>query len=129
MKYLLDTHTFLWMIRSPDELPQRAHSILANPASELLISMVVPWEMAIKFGIGKLREAEEILRDFESLVSASGFVGLETSIRHVIQSGGLPLHHRDPFDRLLVAQSFDLQVPIISRDDVLDRYGVARIWN
>lgn len=128
MKYLVDTHTFLWAIRSPEELTSKARNIFADPSAELLLSIVVPWEMAIKSGLGKLKQAEIVLKDFDSLVAAGGYRSLETLAKHVIRSGFLPLHHRDPFDRLLAAQALDLQIPIISADEAFDRYGVQRIW-
>jgi PIN domain nuclease of toxin-antitoxin system len=128
MKFLLDTHTFLWAIRSPEEIPDHVKTILTDPTSELLISIVIPWEIAIKSGIGKLRNTLDLLDDFESRVSAGGFRILETSIGQVIRSGRLPPHHKDPFDRLLISQALDLGVPIISCDDMFDRYGVTRVW-
>ena len=128
MKYLLDTHVFLWTVRSPGEISGRARSILADPEAELLISIVVPWEIAIKAGTGKLKNTEAILGDFDETMDSSGFRVLETLTRHVIQSGALPLHHKDPFDRLLIAQALDLRVPVLSNDEIFDRYGVKRIW-
>jgi len=128
MKFLLDTHTFLWAIRSPGEIPDHAKSILTDPASELLISIVTPWEIAIKSAIGKLKNTLALLDDFEGRVTAGGFRILETSIRQVIRSGTLPPHHKDPFDRLLISQALDLGVPIIGCDDMFDRYGVTRVW-
>ncbi|MFP5277343.1 MAG: type II toxin-antitoxin system VapC family toxin [Acidobacteriota bacterium] len=128
MKYLIDTHVFLWAMRSPAELSSRARNILADPRAELLLSMIVPWEIAIKSGTGKLKNSEEILADFEGLTAAAGFQVLETSIKHAIQSGLLPLHHKDPFDRLLIAQSLDLNIPVLSGDECFDRYGVKRVW-
>jgi PIN domain nuclease of toxin-antitoxin system len=129
MKFLLDTHTFLWAIRSPGEIPDHATKILTDPASELLISVVIPWEIAIKSGIGKLKNTLDLLDDFESRVSAGGFRILETSIRQVIRSGTLPPHHKDPFDRLLISQALEIGVPIIGCDDMFDRYGVTRVWH
>lgn len=128
MKFLVDTHTFLWAVRSPQELGDQTRRLLADPDAELLISISVPWEIAIKSRIGKLENAANILENFEEFMSAGGFRILETSARHAIQSGALPLHHKDPFDRLLIAQALDLRVPILSRDDIFDRYGVRRIW-
>lgn len=84
--------------------------------------------MTIKAGVGKLKQAEIILKDFDNPVAAGGYRPLETLAKHVIRSGFLPLHHRDPFDRLLAAQALDLQTPIVSADEALDRYGVQRIW-
>ncbi len=128
MKFLLDTHTFLWALRSPGEIAERARAILADPGSELLMSIVIPWEIAIKSGVGKLKNTSDLIDDFENRVSAAGFRILETSIRQVIRSGTLPLHHKDPFDRLLIAQALDLGVPVISCDDIFDQYGVTRVW-
>lgn len=129
MRCLVDTHTFLWAIRSPEDLTDRARSILMDPTAELFISIATPWEMAIKAGIGKLDNAAEILDNFESLIAAGGYRILETSIRHLIQGGRLPLYHKDPFDRLLAAQALDLRLPILSGDDVFDKYGVKRVWS
>jgi PIN domain nuclease of toxin-antitoxin system len=128
MKFLLDTHTFLWALRSPDELANRARAMLAEPSSEPLISIVIPWEIAIKSGVGKLKNVSNLLDDFEGKVAAGGYRIVETSSRQAIRSGTLPLHHKDPFDRLLIAQAIDLDVPIISRDEIFDLYGVKRIW-
>lgn len=128
MRFLVDTHTFLWAIQSPEELGSKAGDIFVDASAELLLSIVVPWEMAIKSGLGKLKQAEIILRDFENLVAAGGYRILETMPRHVIRSGYLEPHHRDPFDRLLAAQALDLQIPIISSDEIFDDYGVQRIW-
>jgi PIN domain nuclease of toxin-antitoxin system len=127
MKFLVDTHTLLWAVRFPEELTDRARNILSDSTAELLVSIAVPWEMAIKSGAGKLNTAD-ILDDFDSLMEAAGYRMLDTSTKHVIQSGRLPLHHKDPFDRLLAAQALDLRIPIISCDELLDRYGVRRIW-
>ena len=129
MKFLLDTHTFLWALRSPGEIADRARAILADPGSELLISIVIPWEIAIKSGAGKLKNISKLLDDFEGQVAAGGFRIVETSVRQVIRSGALPLHHKDPFDRLLIAQALELRIPIISCDSTFDLYGVRRIWN
>jgi PIN domain nuclease of toxin-antitoxin system len=129
MKFLLDTHTFLWALRSPDEIADRARAILADPGSELLISIVIPWEIAIKSGVGKLENISNLLEDFESQVTAGGFRVIETSVRQAIRSGTLPLHHKDPFDRLLIAQALDLDVPILSCDSIFDRYSVRRVWH
>jgi PIN domain nuclease of toxin-antitoxin system len=128
MKFLVDTHTLLWALRFPEELSDAARNVLSDSSAELLVSIAVPWEMAIKSGTGKLNTAD-ILDDFDSLMEAAGYRMLDTSTKHVIQSGKLPLHHKDPFDRLLAAQALDLRIPIISCDELLDRYGVRRVWN
>lgn len=103
-------------------------SILVDRKAEVLVSIATPWEMAIKAGIGKLENGSEILDNFESRVTAGGFRMLETSIQQMIESGYLPRRHRDPFDRLMIAQALDLNLPILSRDEAFDLYGVKRIW-
>jgi PIN domain nuclease of toxin-antitoxin system len=83
--------------------------------------------MAIKVTSGKLKVAD-ILDNFESVATRGRFTLLETTVQQAIRSGRLPLHHRDPFDRLLAAQALELRIPIVSQDKIFDRYGVQRIW-
>jgi PIN domain nuclease of toxin-antitoxin system len=83
--------------------------------------------MAIKAKIGKL-EAAAILDNFEHQMANAGYSILETTVRQAIRGGRLPLHHKDPFDRLLAAQALDLRIPLVSRNDIFDLYGVNRIW-
>jgi PIN domain nuclease of toxin-antitoxin system len=127
MTCLLDTHALLWAMKEPEVFPRRAREILESPSSRILISMVTPWEMAIKAGLGKL-DAADILDDFESLMKRNHYEVAETKIADVVRSGLLPAHHRDPFDRLLAAQALDLRIPILSRDPIFELYGVQRIW-
>jgi PIN domain nuclease of toxin-antitoxin system len=127
MRYLLDTHTLLWWVTTPEVLPQSLREILDDPSNELLLSVAVPWELAIKTNAGKL-DAHQILRDIESGQLKLDLQVLRAEISHVIRAGLLPLLHRDPFDRLLIAQALDLGISIVSRDKIFDRYGVQRIW-
>lgn len=127
MTYLLDTHTFLWLLREPETLPDRVLRIASDRSETLALSLVTPWEIAIKVGAGRL-DAAEILDDFERVVTLAGYTLVETTVRQVIRSGRLPLHHKDPFDRLLVAQALDLRIPLLSADTDLDLYGVRRVW-
>jgi len=128
VRFLVDTHAFLWAVLSPEKLSDRVRSVFADRKAELLVSIATPWEMAIKAGIGRLQNGANILDNFENRVTASGYRILETSIKHMIRSGFLPQYHKDPFDRLLIAQALDLNVPILSCDDVFDLYGVQRVW-
>ena len=127
MKYLLDTHTYLWYRSSPRVLPSVILSLLTDMGQEMLISIVTPWELAIKTGIGKLNAAG-LLVDFENRETAAGFVFAGITTTQAIRSGLLPLYHKDPFDRLLAAQALDLRIPLVSRDPVFDLYGVNSIW-
>jgi len=128
MKFLVDTHVFLWAILTPEKLTDRVRNLFQDPHSELLISIATPWEMAVKAGVGKLDDGAAILANFENILASGGYQILETSIRHTIRSGLLPRYHKDPFDRLLIAQALDLDVPILSSDDVFDRYAAKRVW-
>jgi len=127
MKYLLDTHTYLWYRSSPKALPRSILRLLTDTSHEILISIATPWELAIKTGIGKLNAAA-LLVDFEGRETAAGFVFAQITATQAIRSGLLPLHHKDPFDRLLAAQALDLRIPIVSPDRVFDLYAVNRIW-
>lgn len=127
MTFLLDTHTLLWALKSPESLPSQVDNILNDSSAVLLVSVVTPWEIAIKVAIGKL-DAAHLLDDFEGFMLHGRYTLLETLVPHVIASGRLPLHHRDPFDRLLAAQALELRIPLLSRDRVFDLYGVKRIW-
>ena len=128
MKYLLDTHTYLWFRSSPKMLPAAVLNLLTNSSFEVLISIVSPWELAIKAGIGKLN-VTALLVDLEARETAAGFSFASITTAQAIRSGLLPLHHRDPFDRLLAAQALDLRIPLLSGDKVFDSYGVTRIWD
>lgn len=127
MTYLLDTHTLIWFLRSPDGLPTRIRELIEDPESVLAVSLATPWEISIKVGIGRL-DAQDILDDFESILAQGGFNLLAPTIAQVIRSGQMPLYHRDPFDRLLAAQSLDLGWTLVSKDRIFDAYGVRRIW-
>lgn len=127
MRYLLDTHTYLWYRSAPRVLPAAVLRLLTDTSHEMLISIATPWELAIKTGIGKLNAAG-LLVNFESREAAAGFVIAAISSTQAIRSGLLPQHHKDPFDRLLAAQALDLSIPLVSRDPVFDSYGVNRIW-
>lgn len=127
MEILLDTHVFIWWMVDPSRLSKKAKANLSNTANRVLLSAVVAWELAIKINAGKIHPASLISR----LEDASGqqpFVELPISLDHAVRAGLLPLHHRDPFDRLLVAQAQALGAPILSADRALDAYDVRRVW-
>jgi len=128
LRYLVDTHTLLWWVTAPELLPGSALNFLDDLSNQILMSIVTPWELAIKNGTGKL-DAGQILLDIESGRLNQDVHLLSAEISHVIAAGGLPLHHRDPFDRLLIAQALNLGIPIISNDKTFDLYGVQRIWD
>ena len=128
MRCLLDTHTLLWWVTEPEILAPSIRDLLDDLANDVLMSIVTPWELAIKASTGKL-DAGQILYDIEYGQLNQEVRLLGTEIKHVIRAGRLPYHHRDPFDRLLIAQALDLHIPIVSNDRIFDLYGVQRIWD
>jgi PIN domain nuclease of toxin-antitoxin system len=127
MNLLLDTHALLWWLGEPQRVSKAARHALEDRDYRVYVSAVVAWEMAIKVNLGKL-DAQEVVGDFRRILYAKGFFRLGISTDHALRAGLLPLHHTDPFDRMLVAQAQALNCPIVSADARLDSYGVRRIW-
>jgi PIN domain nuclease of toxin-antitoxin system len=127
MNILLDTHTLFWWFGEPTKLSKRATSIIATPKNTVLVSAATAWELAIKVNLGKLR-ALSLVVELGRHTREEGFIELPINLDQATRAGLLPLHHRDPFDRLLVAQAQDLNIPILSADTVLDQYDVKRLW-
>ncbi|HTS35518.1 MAG TPA: type II toxin-antitoxin system VapC family toxin [Candidatus Solibacter sp.] len=127
MKVLLDTHALIWWMRDDARLSPAAAAIVRDHRNEILVSAAVGWEMAIKINLGKIRPAS-LLDDLELVIAHEAFVELPVSLAHSVRAGMLPCHHRDPFDRLLAAQAQLLDLPILSADQLLDQYGIQRVW-
>ena len=126
MRVLLDTHAFLWANIDPDRLgPQRR--VIESRRNELLVSAATSWEIAIKVGRGKLERPAHPARWMPDRIRALGATGIAIEHAHALAVRELPQVHSDPFDRLLVAQAKALGVPILSADEVFDRYDVERL--
>ncbi|MBC8136685.1 MAG: type II toxin-antitoxin system VapC family toxin [Fibrella sp.] len=128
MNALLDTHTFLWWLANDPQLSDLARDTIRNPTNYIFVSPASAWEIAIKCGTGKLTLPELPPTYVTSRILANGFEPLPITIEHVLQTYHLPFHHRDPFDRLLIAQSIVEDMPIISVDAVFASYPVRTIW-
>ena len=128
MRVLLDTHTLLWMLRDSPELSPQARALAANLSNEVLLSVASAWELAIKQALGKLDLGLPFREFMDRAVKVARLSLMPITIEHLSRVASLPLHHRDPFDRLLFAQALTEGVPILSRDDRLDAYGVKRTW-
>jgi PIN domain nuclease of toxin-antitoxin system len=128
MRLLLDTHTFLWWINNDPLLSDSARAAIASERNECFLSLASCWELAIKASIGKLRLTKPVERFIPEELNANDFQLLSIDFRHIAKVEALPFHHRDPFDRLLVAQVLTEKMTIISADTVLSEYGVKRIW-
>lgn len=122
--FLLDTHALLWWLSGSRRLPRRSRVIITDPQNRVLASAVSAWEVALKTAIGELEAPGDLIE----VVEKSGLEWIPVEPREAYVAGGLPLHHRDPFDRLLVAQALERSARVISHDDALDPYGITRIW-
>jgi|BarGraIncu00222A_1022003.scaffolds.fasta_scaffold53266_2 PIN domain nuclease of toxin-antitoxin system len=127
MTVLLDTHALLWWWENPQQLSATARKIIENHSNAILISAAVAWEVSIKTKTGRVN-FESFLAAWPDLLAGEGFSELAILSEHGIRAGQLPLHHKDPFDRILAAQAQACAAPIISIDSIFDVYGVRRIW-
>lgn len=128
MRYLLDTNVWLWSIFEPQKLSPKAHDILADLRQEVFLSAASAWEIAIKSASGKLRLPEPPATYVPRRMTEQGVRPLEVSQRHTLAVSTLPPHHRDPFDRLLVAQANLENMVLISSDRIFARYAVEVLW-
>ena len=128
MTFLLDTHVFLWFCQNDPSLSAVAKAIIEDPVNRKLVSLASCWEIAIKAGLGKLTLGEPSDTYIPNAIARTGFELLPISLSHATGVEKLPLHHRDPFDRILIAQAILDDEPIISVDVAFDPYGVSRIW-
>lgn len=128
MDILLDTNAFLRWAEDDAALSKKARAAIANPDDEVLVSMVVPWELAIKSSLGKIRLAQPVGRYVASQIAANGFRLIGIDLDEVALLESLPMHHRDPFDRLLIAQARIRKLAVVSADRAFSAYGIRRIW-
>ncbi|MGA3212775.1 MAG: type II toxin-antitoxin system VapC family toxin [Terriglobales bacterium] len=127
MNILLDSHTLIWWFDGDSLLSRPAKLVMQNPRNTILVSAATAWELAIKVNLGKLNLLPLII-DFGKQVAEEGFIEQPITFEHATRAGLLPMHHHDPFDRLIVAQAQLLNVPILSADKLFDAYDVRRIW-
>jgi len=128
LRYLLDTHSLLWFLSGDAGLTEKARRIIENADHDILVSIASLWEIAIKHSLGKLKLSQPFEEIFPHQLEINTLSVLGVRLPHVIQVSSLPFHHRDPFDRLLIAQSLSEEIPILSGDDAFNDYGVERIW-
>jgi PIN domain nuclease of toxin-antitoxin system len=128
MKILLDTHTFMWWDNEPEKIPKASFDLICDPSNELFLSLVSIWEMQIKIQLGKLK----LKADLESIVDSQQVENdiklLDIKVSHILELSNLPNHHKDPFDRLLIAQSKIEKVSLVSCDAIFKQYECSVIW-
>jgi len=128
VRVLLDTHAFLWFLLADPKLSFPAQKLISDAQTTVNISPSTYWEIAIKISLGKYALPEPYALFMERELAINNFTILPILPRHTAILTELPFHHRDPFDRLLIAQSIAEAIPLVSCDDAIDAYGVSRIW-
>lgn len=128
MKVLLDTHAFLWWVDDDERLSGAARRAIGSPRNDVLVSSVTAWEIATKAAAGRLTISQSAKRFIPTQLAANGFEVLPLQLSHALAGGDLPPVHRDPFDRLLVAQALVEKVPLVTGDRVLAGYPIRIIW-
>jgi PIN domain nuclease of toxin-antitoxin system len=128
MKYLLDTHTFLWWNLGDAQLSHHASTIISDGSNEIFLSAVSAWEIAIKVAKRRLTIPDEPVRFVPSRMQLHGFQPLAIQIHHATRVYELPMYHSDPFDRLLIAQSQIENMPLISMDTTIREYDLEVVW-
>jgi PIN domain nuclease of toxin-antitoxin system len=128
MKVLMDTHALLWAGLEPWKLPPATLELLEDLGTEVFVSAASAWEIATKVRIGKLPGAGSFAQEFPMRLETLGFQQLSVSVEHGQRAGLLPGSHKDPFDRMLMAQAISENMPIVSNERVFDEYHVRRIW-
>jgi len=127
VKLLLDTHTFIWSIEDDKRLSQKAKKVIEDPDNEIFLSIASLWEMSIKISIGKL-ELKKPYEEVISYVRKKGIEILSINFEHTLEVSKLEFHHKDPFDRLIIAQAKIENMTIVSKDILFDDYEVKRLW-
>ena len=128
MKYLLDTHTLLWFLKGHKKLSDKARQLIDNPRNSKFLSIASLWEIAVKVSLGKLVLDKPFERLFPEQLYFNRIEILDITVDSVIKLTTLPFHHRDPFDRLIIAQALVEDLPIIGTDAAFDAYGISREW-
>lgn len=128
MRAILDTHALLWWLADDPALSRAARAFIAEPRNACLVSAASAWEIATKVRLGKLPSGVELAAEFAGLIEREGFHLLSISVDHALRAGLLPGSHRDPFDRMLIAQAQADGLPLISNEHLFDAYAIRRLW-
>lgn len=128
MRLLLDTHALIWWLTGEAALSRRAREAIADEGNDVGVSAASAMEVATKFRIGKLPDAELLAQDFEAIVAEQGFMEVAITVHHARLAGEMKIPHRDPFDRLLIAQAQAEDMVLVSKEALFDGFAVQRIW-
>ena len=128
MRLLLDTHAFFWWLSGSSRLSLPARQAIADEDNEVMVSAASAWEIATKHRLGKLPDAEALALDIPGAIAGQNFEELPITVEHAVRAGALPGPHRDPFDRMLIAQALSGNLVLVSIESLFDSYGVRRLW-
>jgi len=128
MKLLLDTHTFIWWSNEPEKLSTRVLAACQDSDNSLILSIVSIWEMQIKIQIGKMRLTYSLRKLIENQQNVNSIQIMPITVNHIYMLENLPMHHRDPFDRLLICQAAEEGIQLASKDNVFSNYPVSLYW-
>ena len=128
MALLLDTHAFLWWLAGDRKLSRRARSAIENPDLDVHVSAASVWEITTKYRLGKLPGASAIVNDMAGAIASQAFTPLSVTVLHAQRAGLLIGDHRDPFDRMLIAQARSDDLTLVSNEQLFDAFGVTRLW-
>ncbi len=128
MRLLLDTHALIWFLAGDPQLPLRAREEISRNDATVIVSAVSGLEVTTKYRLGKLPQAANLAVGFEDIIAIYGMVGLPVSIAHSVLAGSLAIPHKDPFDRLLIAQALLENLTLVSNERDFDAFGVSRLW-
>ncbi len=128
MDLLLDTHTFLWFIFGNAQMSEKAEALVQSPTNRKFLSLATPWEVGIKVSTGKLTVSQPVDQFFAEEMYTHLVQMLPITLAHIARVSTLPFHHRDPFDRMLIAQSLTENIALVSADVAFDAYGITRYW-
>lgn len=128
MRLLLDTHALIWWLAGDEALSLHARAAIADEANSVAVSAASAMEVATKFRIGKLAQAALLAQEFEAIVAGQGFAELAITLHHARLAGGMNIAHKDPFDRLLIAQAQAENMVLVSNEALFDGFAVQRLW-
>ena len=128
MRLLLDTHAIVWWFSGNQRLPSKARQAISDRTNDTFVSTASAFEIATKFRLGKMPSVAALANDFRNRIAGDGFDELPVTHEHAIRAGSLPGPHRDPFDRLLIAQAITDDLILVSNESLFDSYGVRRLW-
>jgi PIN domain nuclease of toxin-antitoxin system len=128
LKLLLDTHALIWWLAGDEALSRRAREAIADEANSVAVSAASAMEVATKFRIGKLPDAALLAQEFEAIISDQGFTELAITVHHARLAGDMNISHKDPFDRLLIAQAQAEDMVLVSNEALFDSFAVQRVW-